>query len=334
MCVIVAKGSRADLPEESALKNCWHSNSHGAGISYINPGQTKVRIVKGLMTWKQFINTWNKLIKKGDIYEDSNVIVHFRITTHGGTSKPNTHPFMVSRKLKDLQKLNATCDMAAAHNGILGLKPRQDDISDSMEFVLSVLAPAKDEVQGQAMRILIDGYMTEEASKLAVLTKKGLSIFGKGWVEDKPNKLFYSNDSYEPPKWGRGYMVYGNAYEEYYGDDPYFGTEFNANTSLSSQKHKGGVVVTEYDKETEEDEKTFYANELDRGLDEMEVYNQLIEKLKAAENVTKEEDISSEGWDILFREFDEYHMQEDNFHSWASEDDITNKAGEQLTIDI
>ena len=46
--------------------------------------------------------------------------IHFRITTAGGTSKANCHPFPLSQVTGDLKNICLETDAAMMHNGIFG----------------------------------------------------------------------------------------------------------------------------------------------------------------------------------------------------------------------
>ena len=69
------------------------------------------------------------------------IVLHFRITTHGETSPGNTHPFPVSEKLPLLRMAKCKAPLAVAHNGIICIKPSQKDLSDTMEYIITQLAP-------------------------------------------------------------------------------------------------------------------------------------------------------------------------------------------------
>ena len=127
------------MPGNDTLRTMWNVNSDGAGFMYVEKGA--VRIEKGFMKYKNFIKALEKVGARLDLTATP-VVMHFRITTHGGTRPENTHPFPITESLGALKKLKSTTDVGVAHNGIIPITPRKG-ISDTMEYVLSQLAPLK-----------------------------------------------------------------------------------------------------------------------------------------------------------------------------------------------
>ena len=137
MCIIAIKSRGVELPSEEILQNMWRANRDGAGFMYAKDGA--VHIKKGFMTYESFIAEIRKLGSSGEM-RNLPLIMHFRITTHGGTKPENTHPFPVTDSIGVLKKLNSTTKLGMAHNGIIDILPREG-ISDTMEYTASQLAP-------------------------------------------------------------------------------------------------------------------------------------------------------------------------------------------------
>lgn len=220
MCIIAAKPMGVALPEEETIKRMWTGNSDGAGFMYAKDG--RVCIEKGFMKYKDFISALRKLGEDMDLTETA-MVLHFRITTHGGTKPENTHPFPVSDNVGMLKKLKCKTDVGVAHNGIIHSVSPRKDISDTMEYIVSQLAPLK--------KALPSFYKSKDAlvliknaieSKMSFLTADG-SIYTVGdFIED--GGMLYSNTSYQ------GFKMYGNfdfkCYGGYYpDDDDFYGTE-------------------------------------------------------------------------------------------------------------
>jgi len=129
MCIIAIKPTGMNLQSEEILKECFKSNPDGSGFMY-NNGR-KVVIKKGFMSYKDFKNAIDSV---PDIISKT-VVMHFRITTHGGTSQQNCHPFPLSKHKRDLTKLNATTNLGIAHNGIIPIDVKDSTISDTMEYI-------------------------------------------------------------------------------------------------------------------------------------------------------------------------------------------------------
>ena len=123
------------------------------------------------------------------------IILHFRIGTSGGNTAANTHPFPVSENLAALQKTQLTTPLAVAHNGVIDIRPRKKDISDTMEYILSQLAPLyqlkKDFYRLEAGKQLIYNAIQ---SKMAFMDAAGrISLIGKF---EKDGEYYFSNSSY------------------------------------------------------------------------------------------------------------------------------------------
>ena len=91
MCLAILKLKGNDVPTDDILKTCFRNNSDGAGLAF-NNDYGKVQIVKGFMDFDSFITAFHEYDRKY-CFKNRAVLIHFRITTHGGTSKGNCHPF-------------------------------------------------------------------------------------------------------------------------------------------------------------------------------------------------------------------------------------------------
>ena len=131
MCVAIYKPENIQTPSLDTLKKCWDANPDGAGFALCTGGDKyAIEIHKGYMTWKQFKAAFEKY-RLADFARD--MLLHFRIATHGGISPGNTHPFSLTKDVKLLKHTNVRTNYALIHNGILPIKP-EGDISDTMEF--------------------------------------------------------------------------------------------------------------------------------------------------------------------------------------------------------
>lgn len=211
MCIIAAKPIGIDMPLEQTMKNMWNRNNDGAGIMYALEG--KVHIEKGFMSWDRFINRVTELDNQYGL-KGLAVVMHFRITTHGGTKPENTHPFPISDSVGMLRKLKLTTDLGVAHNGIISVTPRKD-ISDTMEYIAGQLAPLKRAMpkfyKNKDILQMIDH---ATGSKLAFLDGKGHIETVGNFIEDEG--ILYSNNSYERIDSWRDYYNY-----KAYGWDDY-----------------------------------------------------------------------------------------------------------------
>jgi len=90
MCIAILNTKVATLKKE-ALKNCWLNNGDGAGILYIDNGVMKTS--KELMSFDVFYETYVQI--KKSFGKKNNILIHFRISTHGLVNESNCHPFLV-----------------------------------------------------------------------------------------------------------------------------------------------------------------------------------------------------------------------------------------------
>lgn len=192
MCIIAAKAKGVKMPSEETLRNMWDNNDDGAGFMYAKDGY--VYVDKGYMDYQAFYNALQRLSKTVDLTQTA-LVMHFRITTHGGTKAANTHPFPITDSVGMLQKLRLKTKLAVAHNGIIPVKPRKG-ISDTMEYIAGQLAPlAKALPSFYRNPHTLEMIANATDSKLAFLDAKG-DIYTVGdFVED--DGVLYSNHSYQ-----------------------------------------------------------------------------------------------------------------------------------------
>lgn len=193
MCIIAAKPAGVSMPSRDTIRTMWDSNKDGAGIMYVE--NNKVRIEKGFMKYKSFAKKLDELEKRLDLTATP-VVMHFRITTHGGTKPENTHPFPITDSIGALKKLQSYTDIGVAHNGIImSVSPRKG-ISDTMEYIASQLAPLKRALprfyENKNAMLLVKNAIE---SKMAFLTKEGKIYTVGNFVED--GGILYSNGSYK-----------------------------------------------------------------------------------------------------------------------------------------
>lgn len=209
MCIIAAKPAGVAMPKDEYIRNMWDGNRDGAGIMYVLNG--KVRIEKGFMKYKAFTEALERITKLVDPVKTP-IVMHFRITTHGGTKPENTHPFPITDNIGSLCKRVNSADIGVAHNGIIHIQPRKG-ISDTMEYIASQLAPLKRALprfyeNPHAMQMIENAI----GSKMAFLTKEGRLYTVGNFVEDEG--VLYSNTSYEGLKYSFRNLYGGWDWEE------------------------------------------------------------------------------------------------------------------------
>lgn len=191
MCVIAIKPQGVGMIQDKILQQMWDYNKDGAGYMY--PDNGKVVVSKGYMNFEDFKRSLDALPNKDDLP----LVLHFRITTHGGTSPENTHPFPVSSKEEHLKALDVRANLAMAHNGIISSVPKHDTNSDTQMFIKDVISPLSklgDSDFLTTYSTLINYGIG--ASKLAFMDGNGdITKFGT-WQEKEG--VHYSNLNHEP----------------------------------------------------------------------------------------------------------------------------------------
>ena len=218
MCIIAIKNKNIKMWDDSIIKVMFKNNPDGAGFMYAKNG--KVYINKGFMKVEHFLVA----LKKNDLTTYP-VVLHFRIGTHGGNTKGNTHPFPLTCKIPLLQKTHVVTDVGIVHNGIINSIIPRKKISDTMEYIATVLYPLymlrrgfyKTDFGKQVVSITA-------GSKLAFLDKmEEIHCVGDFIIE---GDYTYSNGSYKAVTWmnkGRNgfdlYDGYADYYDEYDDDE-------------------------------------------------------------------------------------------------------------------
>lgn len=197
MCIIVFKDNFASLPSENVLRQCFCNNPDGAGVAIIRPTSSLVEIHKGFMDVESFISFATSAVGRDDI-----AAYHFRITTAGGTSPQNCHPFPVSEHVDDLTALHVNTRFAVVHNGILG--KGKGKLSDTQLYIRDRLAPRHFRRFSHAL--LADVERETAGSRILLLDGEAHDVakLGSGWITDNDTGLAFSNETYKPrqyPAW-------------------------------------------------------------------------------------------------------------------------------------
>lgn len=149
------------------------------------------------------------------------MLIHFRITTHGGTCPECTHPFPISSDVGALQKTRYESPYAVIHNGIIDLtsltsksRTKQSDTMVFVEKYLTKLASYKGWFANPTTPGLIYDMID---SKMAILNAKGEIISTQGFEKDKDGN-WYSNTSYKESR-HKSYSYYSSDYCDIYSDN-------------------------------------------------------------------------------------------------------------------
>ena len=195
MCIIIYKPKNTKLPDKKTLQTCFNNNADGAGFMYIQDGE--VKISKGFFKFKEL---YKQLIS---IKDETPMVLHFRITTQGGVRADCCHPYPLSDNMHELRRLNTSCSVGVAHNGIISLTSTYNskvDYNDTMQFIKEYLTLIIDKksrfnyYKDSNKLALINRLIG--SSRLAILDKnEHCELIGDGWLQD--GGCYYSNGSYK-----------------------------------------------------------------------------------------------------------------------------------------
>lgn len=87
MCIAIVRKAGAVI-EDDVLRGCDRANKDGGGYAFVREGKVVIR--KGFMAFNDFIASYRADVLEND---QSNFLIHFRISTGGDSSAENTHPF-------------------------------------------------------------------------------------------------------------------------------------------------------------------------------------------------------------------------------------------------
>lgn len=236
MCIIAAKPQNVAMPTEEQLENMWYNNPDGAGFMYNKDG--RVQIEKGFMTYDAFEKALKEAGKTTDLKKAA-VVLHFRITTHGGTKPENCHPFPVTDSIGLLKKRKLRTKLGVAHNGVIEITPRSG-ISDTMEYILSQLGPLQRAVpKFYKDKDLMEMISNAISSKMAFLDRDGKIYTIGNFVED--NGIKYSNTTYKAWRYSKSTLY---DWSDKYGDwNSYYGCSGGGGKLKAADPPKNTLMV-------------------------------------------------------------------------------------------
>ena len=206
MCIIVAKKKGLELPKKEILKSCFDYNSDGAGIMF-NDGK-QVFIEKGFMDFNSFYSRLEALDKEFNLV-NSDLALHFRISTSGNVDQGNCHPYPISTETSQLRNLSLVTDIGMAHNGVIRkhIPETRSILNDTQTFIKNfVYNMYSSNKEFLTVGANIKALEEEAGSKLCFITKDNMYIIGK-FIEET-NGILYSNDTYLSYDYGWGYEDY------------------------------------------------------------------------------------------------------------------------------
>ena len=206
MCIIIVANKNKKIPNEH-IKLASELNCDGFGISAsVN---NKLFVYKSIsINSDDIIKLYNSIrqVATGDI------VLHFRLATHGDISDKLCHPFYVNK------------DLVMFHNGVIrdnisGYNEHNKNESDTKAFVNNVLKNFKKGFQNNETIMNMISETVGEYNKLCFLNNTGNTTYTSSskWVEY--NGILYSNPDifYD----GENYRYINPATMEYTTEDYY-----------------------------------------------------------------------------------------------------------------
>lgn len=192
MCIAVLNKAQGRNLTKQELKNCWENNNDGAGILYINK-EGKLTIFKEMKNFDALFDKYTEVRKIG-----KNMVLHFRISTHGLVSEENCHPFLVNKKV------------GFVHNGMIYSVPRHKEFSDTHQFNTFILKKLPENFhRNNAMIDLLKSYI--DGSKLIFLDESNFYSIVNEAAGSWDGGNWFSNTTY---KFVTDYLDYGGYWEK------------------------------------------------------------------------------------------------------------------------
>lgn len=240
MCIIATKPYGIGTIDHEILKRCFENNPDGAGFAYSIKGESNVRWHKGFMKYSDFESALDKMVLSRHKLENVQLLLHYRITTHGGTRQENTHPFPISHKDKRLKALRGSTDAVCAMNGIVDVDiPKDSNMSDTMHYIKERLPMLSYLKWNFYTHPQFGDFIKRTGAKWVFMDAGNLYHFGefnenKGWE--------YSNFTWED--WSRYYYPREWRYTSKYTDLKMEGFEYGDVYAMTDQVEFEGVLVT------------------------------------------------------------------------------------------
>lgn len=127
MCIIAIKDAGVQFPTIDTVETMCDNNPDGFAVVWHKAGDKHSRVYR-TMNRESFLKRYKMIVSHND-YKTTTMYIHARIATHGSLKQSNCHGF-VDTKTR----------LCFAHNGILGIKNR-DDLTDSETFFRDYFIP-------------------------------------------------------------------------------------------------------------------------------------------------------------------------------------------------
>lgn len=124
MCIAILHTAGSNPLSEEMLQNCQANNPDGMGLAWVE--NQEIKIWKSLKNLGLFKRKYHRAVEL-----NSNILLHFRIQTHGDVNLANCHPYTIPNHP----------DLVLIHNGtIKGTGAKTIGHSDTKAFINQVLS--------------------------------------------------------------------------------------------------------------------------------------------------------------------------------------------------
>ena len=219
MCIIAVSRRGVKQPSLDQFRSMFDRNPDGAGYMYARNG--KVVIHKGFMDFTDFY----RAVCEENFTESDPVVYHFRISTQAGVNPQMTHPFPLTAVRENCEKLDLTCSVGIAHNGIIRMTSdhKETRFSDTVIFItdyMTKLIRKQADITDAAVNTMID-HLTN--SKWAIMDGSTGDIVTVGQFQNVDGVLF-SNGTFVNAKNCTIKPPVNFSLDDYY--DGYYGNYF------------------------------------------------------------------------------------------------------------
>ena len=202
MCVAIYKPKNATVDFDK-LEACHDTNPDGMGFAVVV--DNKILIHKQLDDFTSFFDLVNR-------YQNDDMLLHFRIKTHGKIDRSNCHPFLLANK-----------SVGFAHNGILSkyTPNAKSKVSDTVIFRKTMLEPLvqqyPDAIFEDKLIIQLLGEAIGTNNKLVLLDRKGNHSIINEEEGETIKGVWYSNTHWQFSDFGTPVRLFSGHTGQYRG---------------------------------------------------------------------------------------------------------------------
>lgn len=223
MCIIAYSPAGVEISKQK-LENCWSTNDDGAGIMY--SVDNKIIVKKEMTNFETFYEYYKEALEA-----NTNVVMHFRISTSGGVNELNCHPFRVHKGLW------------FCHNGVLSVEvPKDSKINDTQIFNEKYLKPLPEDFIKQKHVLDLIELAIGSYNKFVFLDSDGNVAIVNEKAGNWNEGAWFSNYTYNTSSYYKGgynnsaYGGYGTSYNNGYYNQKDKDSSYYNNTHYKNKK--------------------------------------------------------------------------------------------------